>query len=85
MNLTQLLSHLGCGDGSGNTSSTRVSLLLGVLTVLGTYVYVAVRTGIMPEVPASNLEFIGILAGMKALQNTTEKTPDAAAGTVAKV
>jgi hypothetical protein len=34
MNLTTILAALGMGDGQGNTSSTRVILILAALAVL---------------------------------------------------
>lgn len=43
--MKQLLEMLGMGDGEGNTSSTRLAVMLILATILLSKFYVSVRTG----------------------------------------
>lgn len=75
-NLTNLLASFGLGDGQGNTSITRVILMLITLAVLLPKIILAIKTGVSPEWTATDMEMLGIAFGAKLVQNQQEnQTP----------
>ena len=72
MNITNLLSQIGLGDGQGNTSSMRVMLYIIVLAVLIPAVVAALKTGTPVTLTPQQLILIGTAFGGKCVQNTQE-------------
>ena len=74
MNLTQLLGHIGLGDGQGNTSIMRVLVALIVLSVLAPAVFAAFHNHANLTLTADNLEVIAGALGFKCVQNAQENS-----------
>lgn len=72
MNLTNILSSIGLGDGQGNTSITRVVVALIVLAVLLPKIILAIKAGTEPTWTPGDMEMLGIAFGAKLVQNTQE-------------
>ena len=72
MNLTKILAHFGLGDGLGNTSSTRMVMMLIVLAVLSPKIILAIKSGVLPEWTTGDMEMLGIAFGAKLVQNSQE-------------
>lgn len=63
MNLTTILAALGLGDGQGNTSSTRLILLLVTVSWLTTKTAAALKTGQPMTFDENDRWMLGIILG----------------------
>lgn len=72
MNLTNMLSSIGLGDGQGNTSLMRVVVLVLVIAVLVPALVAALTAHTNLTLTADNLELIGLALGAKCVQNAQE-------------
>ena len=64
-------------DGAGNTSTTRVVLLLFVIYLLAAKFYLLVKTGVQQPFSGDELSLLGILFSAKLVQHAQEQTPPA--------
>lgn len=71
--MNSILATIGLADGQGNTSSTRVAMMLVVLAVLSPKIILAIQTKTVPEWTVSDMEMLGIVFGVKLVQNHQEK------------
>lgn len=82
--LTDILGGFGMGDGEGNTSSTRVILVIIVLAVVVPRVVNAIATRSAPDWSPMDLAMLGIAAGQKLVQNHQETKAEVAKAEAAK-
>ena len=71
--MKQILLSL-IGDGAGNLSTTRVIVLIVPAAVILSKFYNAHLTGTPIEWTSHDLEIIGIVSGLKLVQNQQEKS-----------
>lgn len=62
-------------DHNGNNSSLRLGTLLWLLGVLGAWIFVAVTTKALPDIPTNVATVIGLILTAKVAQTGVELNP----------
>jgi preprotein translocase subunit SecD len=65
-------------DNSGGLSSIRAAMLAWLAALGATWVFVAIATRSLPDIPAGVLTFTGMLVGGKVVQRFGEKPEEPA-------
>lgn len=72
MNMKNILTSLGLGDGSGDVSSGRIAFILIVIAVIIPKVVIAIKTMTPPQWNEQDLMILGAAFGGKLVQNHQE-------------
>jgi len=66
------MESFGLGDGAGNTSSTRLVMLMIALAVIIPKIVLAIKAGQSPVWTTDDMGMLGIAFGAKLFQNHQE-------------